>query len=327
MDYRQSISRLLTLVDAERNRLSGPRQKAIYNLERMDSFLERLGHPHRRTPSIHVAGTKGKGSTAALCDSVLHAAGLRTGFYSSPHLHSFCERIRRDCQPVTQELFASLVEDLWPQRGHDSGDTVTLFEFMTGMAFHCFGQAPVDAQTVEVGLGGRLDATNALDAAVCVITSVSLDHTQVLGDTVGEIAADKAGIIKEGATAVIAPQFAEALAPVLDACNRRNANAVLVGRDVTWTGTGAGDGMQSLTVQGLDRSYDLEMPLLGEYQLENAATAVAALEAFSRIQGFALSPNSFVEGFRRVSLALPHGNAVKAPAIGGGRRSQRLLYR
>ena len=301
MDYRQAISRLLTLVDAERIRLRGPRQKAIYSLERMEGFLRRLGHPHRRVPSIHVAGTKGKGSTAALCDSVLHAAGLRTGFYSSPHLHSFCERIRRDGQPVTQAVFAGLVEDLWPLRGDESGEPVTLFEFMTGMAFHCFDQALVDAQTVEVGLGGRLDATNALDAAVCVITSVSLDHTQVLGDTVGEIAADKAGIIKEGATAVIAPQSAEALAPILDACARRNANTVLVGRDVTWTGTGAGEGMQSLTVHGLDRSYDLEMPLLGDYQLENAATAVAALEAFSRIQGFALDPAAFERGFRGVS--------------------------
>ncbi len=301
MDYRQAISHLITLVDAERNRLSGPRQKAIYNLARMEGLLERLGHPHRRVPSIHVAGTKGKGSTSALCDSVLHAAGLSTGFYSSPHLHSFCERIRRDGEPITPGVFAALVQDLWPMRGHDSGDPVTLFEFMTGMAFHCFDQAPVDVQTIEVGLGGRLDATNVVDAVVCVITSVSLDHTQVLGDTVGEIAADKSGIIKDGATAVIAPQSADALAPILDACNRRNANAILVGRDVTWEATGAGNGMQSFTVQGLERSYDLEMPLLGDYQLENAATAVAALESLARVQGFDLPGLAFDEGFRRVS--------------------------
>ncbi len=310
MDYRQSIDHLLTLVDLERNRVIGPRQKAIYNLERMQAFLDRLGDPHQRVPSIHIAGTKGKGSTAALCDSALRSAGLSTGFYSSPHLHSFRERIKRDSQPLSEQAFSSLVADLWPLRdvsgdngAGEIGETgqVTLFEFLTGMAFHCFDRDRVDVQTIEVGLGGRLDATNVLDAAVCVITSISLDHTAVLGDTIAQIAADKAGIIKSGATVVIAPQAPEALKPVLAACDEMAATVVLVGRDVTWQRQGMNLGGQSLSVHGLKGSYDLEVPLLGGHQLENAATAVAALEMISDAQGFHLSPDALQKGFKEVS--------------------------
>ena len=318
-EYRQAIGRLLSLVDAERNRVAGPRQKAIYNLERMERFVERLGQPHRRVPALHIAGTKGKGSTAAMCESALRAAGLSTGFYSSPHLHTFRERLRRDGQPVSEEVFARLVDELWPLRhpgqpGADNpeapGEAVTLFEFLTGMAFCCFAEAAVEVQVIEVGLGGRLDATNVLDAAVAVITSVSLDHTQVLGDTVGEIAADKAGIIKPGAVAVIAPQSPEALAPLLSACERVGARPVLVGRDITWEPLPPSAGnpphpahprRQGLRVYGLRHTYELELPLLGEYQQENAATAVAALEAVAEVQGLALPPDAVAAGLAAVA--------------------------
>ena len=198
MQYDEAIVNLLSLFDAERARADGPRQKVIYNLERMTEFLARIGDPHRRVPAVHIAGTKGKGSTAALCDAVFHAAGLRAGFYSSPHLHTFRERVRLDSQPISQERFAGLVSELWPLRqdGPD-GVPVTMFEFLTGMAFYCYDQAGAAVQTVEVGLGGRLDATNAVNADVCVITSVSMDHAKILGDTIGEIAAEKAGIITQ----------------------------------------------------------------------------------------------------------------------------------
>ena len=331
-EYRQAIGRLLSLVDAERNRIAGPRQKAIYNLERMERFAERLGHPHRRVPALHIAGTKGKGSTAAMCESALRAAGWSTGFYSSPHLHTFRERLRRNGQPVSEEEFARLVDELWPLRHTGQagvldgpGDAVTLFEFLTGMAFCCFAEAAVDVQVIEVGLGGRLDATNVLDAAVAVITSVSLDHTQVLGDTVGEIAADKAGIIKPGAIAVIAPQSPEALAPLLSACDKAGARPVLVGRDITWEPLPPSAGnpphprnpgnpthpgnppcpthprRQGLRVYGLRHTYELELPLLGEYQQENAATAVAALEAVAEVQGLALPPEAVAAGLAAVA--------------------------
>ena len=144
---------------------------------------------------------------------------------------------------------------------------MTLFEFLTGMAFHCFAQAQADVQTIEVGLGGRLDATNVVDAQVCVITSVSMDHAKILGDTIGEIAADKAGIIKPGSTPVVAPQRPEALTSILEACNLLGVDPVLIGRDVTWEPKGSHLGGQQFTVHGLRGSYDLDIPLLGDYQM------------------------------------------------------------
>ena len=304
MDYHQSIARLLGLVDNERNKVTGPRQKTIYDLTRMEVLLERLGNPQHQVPAVHIAGTKGKGSTAALCDSTLHAAGLKTGFYSSPHLHTFRERIRRDSEPISQQKFKSLVELLWPLHEELKADLnvgpLTLFEFLTGMAFQCFGEDSTDVQVIEVGLGGRLDATNVLDAGVCVVTSISLDHTAVLGDTIGEIAADKAGIIKPGATVVVAPQPPEALAQILSACQEKEAAPILVGRDVTWEELGCDNDGQRFTVRGLNDEYQLHMPLLGSYQLENAALAVAALEALSS-QGIQVPANAMEIGFERVS--------------------------
>ena len=304
MDYRQSIALLLTLIDHERDRLKGPRQKIIYDLTRMEVLLERLSNPQRHVPTIHIAGTKGKGSTAALCDSALHAEGLKTGFYSSPHLHTFRERIRRNSEPISQEQFQSLVEVLWPLNEELRADAdigpLTLFEFLTGMAFKCFSADNIDVQVIEVGLGGRLDATNVVDAGVCVITSISLDHTAILGDTIGEIAADKAGIIKPGATVIVAPQVPEALSQILSACEEKKATPILVGRDITWHNTGSGNDGQRFIVRGVDAEYDLYIPLLGSYQMENAASAVAALEALGT-QDIKVSTTAIERGFEAVS--------------------------
>ncbi|PKB82987.1 MAG: hypothetical protein BZY84_01650 [SAR202 cluster bacterium MP-SInd-SRR3963457-G1] len=294
----------MTLVDHERNLVTGPRQKAIYDLTRMEALLGRLGSPQNQVPAVHIAGTKGKGSTAALCDSALHAAGLSTGFYSSPHLHTYRERIRRDSEPISQEGFAALVEGLWPLHEELKSDSVvgplTLFEFLTGMAFQCFAQDRTDVQVIEVGLGGRLDATNVLDAGVCVISSISLDHMAILGNTIGEIAAEKAGIIKPGSTVVIAPQASEALSPILAACQEKEAAPILVGRDVTWEEGRTGTDGQRFKVRGRNGEYDLYMPLLGAHQLENAALAVAALEAFGS-QGIDVSAKAMEVGFENVS--------------------------
>ena len=304
MDYRESIAQLLTLVDHERNLVTGPRQKAIYDLTRMEALLGRLDSPQDQVPAVHIAGTKGKGSTAALCDAALHAAGLSTGFYSSPHLHTFRERIRLDSVPISQEGFAALVEGLWPLHEELKSDPavgpLTLFEFLTCMAFRCFAEDRTDVQVIEVGLGGRLDATNVLDAGVCVITSISLDHMAILGNTIGEIAADKAGIIKPGSTVVIAPQASEALAQILAACQEKEAAPILVGRDVTWEEGRTGTDGQRFKVRGRNGEYELYMPLLGAHQLENAASAVAALEALGS-QGIDVSAKAMEVGFEKVN--------------------------
>ena len=311
MNYSESIDALLSLVDHERA-APGPRQKAIVDLARMEGFLARLGNPHRAAPTIHVAGTKGKGSTAAFCDAALTAAGYRTGFNSSPHMHHFRERIRLDGEPISEPKFAALVEQLWPFRmapemGSSDGlaveadGAVTLFEFITGMAFQCFAQEPVDFQTIEVGLGGRLDATNVVESDVAIITSISKDHMAILGDTVAEIAAEKAGIIKEGSTVVISPQVREAGDVIRERCRQVGARAVQVGSDVTWTSPGPdGSGFQRFTVNGRLGEHQLRIPLLGEYQLENASTALAALEVLVE-RGWPLPPESIAQGFAGVS--------------------------
>jgi dihydrofolate synthase/folylpolyglutamate synthase len=270
----------------------------------MERLLQRLGNPHHTATTIHVAGTKGKGSTASLCDSALHAAGYQTGFYSSPHLHSFCERIRRNTDSITQDEFSRLVEELWPHQEwvgqNENLGPVTLFEFMTAMAFQSFSDNKADFQVIEVGLGGRLDATNVVNSDVSVITSISLDHTAILGDTIGEIAREKAGIIKSGGTVVIAPQKPEAMSAILDVCHSVSATPIQVGKDVTWTpGSASVDG-QELTVTGRANTYNLRVPLLGKYQLENAATAVAALEALEE-QGHSIPDEAIQRGFSDVT--------------------------
>ena len=304
MHYRDAIDRLMSLVDHERTSHPGPRQKVIYDLSRVQALLALLGNPQTAARSIHVAGTKGKGSTAALCDAALHAAGYKTGFYSSPHLHSFRERIRIDTQPISEPGFAGLVEELWPHQQSISDDSplgpVTLFEFMTAMAFQGFSKAKVDFQTIEVGLGGRLDATNVLHPDVCVITSISLDHAAILGDSLGKIAGEKAGIIKPGAPVVVAPQPPEAADVIEDVCRRLDARPIHVGRDVTWERQSAGLEAQRFRVQGRLGRYELTMPLLGSYQLENAAAAVGALEVLTEL-GYRISPEAIQQGFAGVS--------------------------
>jgi len=304
LTYPDAIDLLLSMVDHERSQPTGPRQKAIFDLGRMERLLQRLGGPHNASPVVHVAGTKGKGSTAALCDSALHAAGYHTGFYSSPHLHSFRERIRRDTNPISKDEFSGLVEELWPHQewvGQNDGlGPVTLFEFMTGMAFQCFAENKTDFQVIEVGLGGRLDATNVVKADVSVITSISLDHTAILGDTIGEIAREKAGIIKSGGTVVIAPQKPEALSVILDVCESLSAIPIQVGKDVTWSPGPASIDGQELIVAGRTKSYDLKIPLLGKYQMENTATAVAVIEALQE-QGHSIPENGIQRGFADVT--------------------------
>ena len=315
MNYQDSIARLLSLVDHERNAPALPRQKRIYDLRSVSRLLERLGNPHRRPGIVHVAGTKGKGSTAAMVESILRAAGYSTGFYSSPHLHSFCERIRVDGEPVAPGEFAELTAAVWPHHLANAADPeagpATLFEFLTAMAFLCFAERQADFSVIEVGLGGRLDATNVVTPAVSVITPVSLDHTDILGDTIGEIAADKAGIIKPGVPVVVAPQFPEAMAAIEDAAAAQAAPLVDVTAStappnrhstlspatlspghstfsprhsgesrnpVTWRIDATSLDGQQLTVQTPCDTYRLLLPLLGDFQCSNAAVAVTAVE-------------------------------------------------
>jgi dihydrofolate synthase/folylpolyglutamate synthase len=249
----------------------------------MEELLGRVGNPQLTPRSIHIAGTKGKGSTAVMIASALTAAGYRTGLYTSPHLHTFRERIRIDGVMISEEDLASIATHLQPEvdvvNERSRYGELTTFEILTALAFVFFAEQRVDFQVLETGLGGRLDATNVIRPRLCVITSVSLDHTEVLGDTLAKIAGEKAGIIKPGAIVVSAPQEAEAGEVIRQACARNRNRLVVVGRDILWRKIAADLDRQTFEVESGGRTYRLKTPLLGAHQLENAATAVAALEA------------------------------------------------
>ena len=192
-------------------------------------LLSLLQNPHLGYPSIHIAGTKGKGSVAAICASALFAAGLRTGLYLSPHLQSFTERIQVNGSQISHTELASLVSDVRPAVAQVEG--ITTFELITALAFLHFARCQVEVAVIEVGLGGRLDATNVICPLVSVITSLSYDHTHLLGETLAEIAAEKGGIIKPGVPLVSAPQPEEALAVLERIAAEKSATLMLVGRD------------------------------------------------------------------------------------------------
>ena len=282
VNYLESLRYVLSFTDFEK--LPGSAYSAAnFDLRRMAELLSLRGNPHLSPRTIHIAGTKGKGSTAAMIASALCAAGYRTGLYTSPHLHTFRERVTVDGEMIAEETFAALADRVRPaveevNRRHDYGE-LTTFEILTAVAFSFFDEQGVDLQVLETGLGGRLDATNIASPELCVITSISRDHSEVLGDTLAEIAGEKAGIIKRGAQVISAPQHPDAAGVIEDACRRNETTLVVVGRDVTWRKLTSDLSGQSFEVEGTTDSYKLTIPLLGAHQLENAATAVAALEA------------------------------------------------
>ncbi|MBI4297638.1 MAG: bifunctional folylpolyglutamate synthase/dihydrofolate synthase [Chloroflexi bacterium] len=282
MDYSAAIEYLLSFTDYER--LPGQAYaEANFDLRRVEALLAKLGNPHLGPRTVHIAGTKGKGSTAAMIASALQAAGHRVGLYTSPHLLDIRERFQVDGQLIHQNELAALVAQLKPKveavNREASFGLLTTFELLTALAFLHFARQRVDYQVLEVGLGGRLDATNVVVPSVCVITSLSLDHTAVLGPTLAHIAQEKAGIIKPGVVVVIAPQREGARAVLRAVCRDKGARLVEVGQDITWEVLSRQEEGQALVVGGRQGRYKLWLPLLGDHQAENAAVAVAALEA------------------------------------------------
>jgi len=301
MTYREAIEYLHSLTDYEKRRIERYTPETL-DLCRVERLLQALGDPHRAYPSVHVAGTKGKGSTAALIEAVLRAAGYRTGLYTSPHLHTFRERIRTGGELISRADVVALVEELRPLIERDS--SVTTFEAITAMAFTTFARQEVDILVAEVGLGGRLDATNVLQPEVAIITSLSLDHTYLLGDTLPQVAREKAGIIKPGVPVVSAPQQPEAIHVIEQTSQEHEAQLVEVGRDWAWEpGPFDMDG-QSFTVRRTRDGHDslagtYWIPLLGRHQLENATAALAALQVLEE-RGFELPRQAVDDGFRTV---------------------------
>jgi dihydrofolate synthase/folylpolyglutamate synthase len=299
MSYQAALDYILSFADYER----ASRSAVVFDLRRMEMLLERLGNPEAGAIPIQVAGTKGKGSTAAMIASILTVAGYKTGLYTSPHIHDFTERIQVDGVPIAEDKFARLAEVLKPEveavNEFGAFGELTTFELLTTLAFAYFKERGVDLQVLETGLGGRLDATNVVKPRVSVITSISYDHTEVLGDTLTQIATEKAGIIKLGSAVVSSPQPPEVMAVIEGVCRERKVRLVKVGSDVNWERQASSSQGQSFKLKGLRGEYNLSLPLLGEYQLENAATAVAVVEVLAE-QGIVVSAESIAAGLAGV---------------------------
>ena len=308
MNYEAALAYIETFIDYEKSP-DFSRQTRLYNLNRISLLLERLGNPHDRLRVIHIAGSKGKGSTAALVASVLTHAGYKTGLFTSPHLITPRERCRIDGEFISETDVARYIEKLKPAIESVSDSEfgrVSFFEIYTALAFSYFADKATDFAVIEVGLGGRLDATNVVSPVTTVITPIGLEHTAILGETYTEIAKEKAEIIKLGCPLALAPQHPEARAVFEKVAGERKVPIVeakvdscasvprLVQED---------DGVpvaQQFNVEIGSESYpQLTIPLLGYHQFINAMTAVAAIECLKQ-KGYTVPKASVYAGFENV---------------------------
>ncbi|GGT17179.1 dihydrofolate synthase [Streptomyces kurssanovii] len=254
------------------------------SVARIEALMDVLGEPQRAYPSVHITGTNGKTSTARMIEALFSAFDLRTGRYTSPHVQSITERISLDGAPIDAERFIETYNDIKPYvEMVDARQEYRLsfFEVLTGMAYAAFADAPVDVAVVEVGMGGSWDATNVIDGSVAVVTPIDLDHTDRLGTTPAEIAAEKAGIIKQGATVILAQQPVDAAQVMLKRAVEADATVAREGMEFGVASREVAVGGQLLTLRGLGGEYEqIFLPLYGAHQAHNAAVALAAVEAF-----------------------------------------------
>jgi dihydrofolate synthase/folylpolyglutamate synthase len=261
-----------------------PETKLEPSLDRITAFLDVLGNPQTAYPVIHLTGTNGKTSTSRMVDTLLRTLELRTGRFTSPHVEKMSERISVDGEPLTDEEFVAAFNDVAPYThlvDAESDHPLSFFETIVGMAYAKFAEAPVDVAVVEVGMGGSWDATNVADGVVAVVLPVAVDHTRYLGSTPAEIAVEKAGIIKPGAVAVLAQQQPDVAEIMMARAAEVGATVAREGLDFGVVSRVAAVGGQVVSLQGLRGRYDdLFLPLYGAHQAENAAVALAAVEAF-----------------------------------------------
>jgi len=303
MNYREAFSFLYGFADyTGQNNI--PYNRQTYNTDRVSLLLEMLDNPQNNFASVHIAGTKGKGSTSAMVESIMRAGGWRTGLFTSPHLHSLREYFRVNGEPLGEEDVAEGIEKIKPFIEKVEG--ITLFEILTALAFFLFSEQNTDIAIIEALMGGRLDATNVINPIVTAITSISYDHTEMLGNTLSSIAGEKAGIIKPGIPVITAPQKPEALGVIED--RARSIGAPFISISENWELN-----RQNINLQGQSfdlreigngrktsfRIKDLNIPLLGEHQLINANLAIAIVYELSS-RGFTVSEESIRDGLKGV---------------------------
>ena len=300
IEYQEALDYLYSFIDYSLTR-SFRYTADKFNLDRMIELMSKLGNPHLQYPVIHVAGTKGKGSVSAMCANVLKMAGYKVGFYTSPHLKEYTERMQINGEQIPKEIFIELLNEIKP---FASGiEHITTFELTTAISFLYFARQKVDAAVIEVGLGGRLDATNIVKPLVSVISSLSYDHMNVLGDTLSKIAYEKAGIIKPGRPVVTAPQQDEARIMLEKVSQERLSPLFEVGKDYLYQPLDHNLDRQSFTIRKSNEIPEeplvLTIPLLGLHQVENASTAYVALSVV-RQEGLQISDESIRTGLATV---------------------------
>lgn len=295
--YQQALDYIYSFVDFSRTHQENLSPEN-FDLTRMDRFMEILGSPQDEFRSLHIAGSKGKGSVSAFSSSVLQTAGYKVGLYTSPHLKDFEERMQIDRTPIPRDTLVDYVEDIKP--AVSAVPELTTFEIMTGLAFLYFAREKVDIAVIEVGLGGRLDATNIITPEASVITSLYLDHVSILGDTLDKIAAEKGGIIKPGVPVICAPQVELAVSVIEEIAERNSSD--LIRTDIKYpfvilSKTLAGQTFRLKQPGHSEKEF--QIPLLGDFQVINAVTAYAALDSL-RLRGFSIDNSSVSEGFKNV---------------------------
>lgn len=303
LTYEQALTYLAQFINYESGRRV-PYVPEHFDLDAFAAFLHELGDPHQAFPSVLIAGSKGKGSTAAMVAAMLSRAGLRTGLFTNPHLVTLRERTQIDRQLISQQEFADLVAELrghlQPARRGQPRRFRTFFELTTALSFLHFARQQIDMAVVEVGLGGRLDTTNVLSPQVAVLTPIGLEHTHILGDTLTAIAGEKAGIIKPRARVVCALQEPEATAVFEQRCQEQEATLFMAGRDFSWRVVDASPAGTRMCFRGFGCEIDdITVSLAGRHQAANAAVAVA-VSLQLRQQGWSICDDHIRQGLAAV---------------------------
>ncbi len=304
--YDSALKYLFTMTDYER--MLHVRYNAdTFNLSRMRSLLRTVGDPHKTIRSVHIAGTKGKGSTATMLAQMLKSCGYKVGLYTSPHICDIRERIRINGDMISQAALTRLVCAAEPHIENLSKDKPTFFEIFTALAFMHFVNEEVDIAVVETGLGGRLDSTNVLKPVVCGLTSISMDHTQQLGDTLAKIAVEKAGIMKRNVPAISVPQAPEAKRALQRIAKTSKTKLMFTGDDIEFSyrvesSRQCGCHTRVSLTTPTSRFEHLPVPLTGEHQAINCGLALALLDQL-KVQGMEIDDNQAIEGLARVELS------------------------
>ena len=282
MNYKEALAFLDSFIDYEK---LGYKSRRLFNLRRMFRLAEIFKNPQNSFPSIHITGTKGKGSTASFISSILKKAGFRVGTYTSPHLVDPAERIRISGNMITEERMAFHVGEIEKRLKNKKLDfSPTFFEMYTILAFNYFRAEKIDFGVIEVGLGGRLDATNIVKPVVACISPVSYDHANILGENLKDIASEKVDIVKKGCTCVSAPQKEDVLKIIKEKCKSLSVELVLIGKDITYEEIRFSEDKEHFNIRGLSGNYmNCASTLIGRHQIINALSAVGIAESLKKM--------------------------------------------